>query len=141
MAIGLALLACQHGLEHIDNLVLLTPWQPGNRLDDAAQLAARWNGAFWARLAQQLLDGDPKGFGDRNQNIRAGQIAAGLPIVDVGRLFVDLARQFAERKTHLLTQLPESGRSFGHIGSIKEAGKNGLHTFSILNTIVQCNRS
>jgi len=121
VAIGLALLACQHGLEHIDNLVLLTPWQPGNRLDDAAQLAARWNGAFWARLAQQLLDGDPKGFGDRNQNIRAGQIAAGLPIVDVGRLFVDLARQFAERKARLLAQLPESGRSISHVGSIKEA--------------------
>ena len=113
------MLADKHGLEHLDDLLLLTTRQAGNAFDKTTEPPAWCGSAAGARLAQEFFDRDTERLGDVDEDIRTGEVPTGLPKVDIGRLLVDLACQFTKGKARLLAKVAESGCSFGHAAIVK----------------------
>jgi hypothetical protein len=92
---GLVAHPAQVIFEKLDDLHLLATRQLGDLLDERAELASRRDRAAWSRFAQQLLDGDAKRLGHRQQHVRTRQVAAAFPIMNVGVNLADAFGQFA----------------------------------------------
>jgi hypothetical protein len=129
--------------DHIRDLLLLSPWQTGNGLKNLSDLALGGTHELGFSFAKQLLHGDAEGSGHRHENIGARQVAAGLPIPDVGMILTDAAGEFTQREPGGLAELLQTDAlSFcSHEISIKRVWKKPLHVGSILPIIGQCNKT
>jgi hypothetical protein len=97
------------GFEDGDHLVLLAARELRGFLEELAHFAA-WGDRFaGAREAEDFLDGDAEGFGDRQQKLHFADFAGAFPIEDVGMAGADLAGEFAHGQAGLFAQAGEVG--------------------------------
>jgi hypothetical protein len=79
--------------DDFDDLLLLTAWHARHGLEKLAGTATRSGDAGRLGLTEQLLDGYTERLGHGDQNIRPGQVAARLPVQNIGVLLANLTGQ------------------------------------------------
>ena len=87
----LADLLADEWLEDVEHLVLLTPRQLGNCIEELAGTSARPGNAGGLGLAQQLFHRDPEGLCHGSQDIGTWDLPGSLPVPNIGMVLVNLA--------------------------------------------------
>ena len=97
------------GFGHVDNLLLLTAGKPRGGLKNLSKLAARRGALPRTRQAENLLDGDAEGCGQRRNKLGLGDTSGAFPRRNVGVVSADLLGQLAHGQPGAFAQFAERG--------------------------------
>ncbi len=127
------------GFEDGEDFFLLTARELARGVEELPEPAARSEDAARTLFAQELFDAHAQGVGHRQEDVRARGRASALPKADVGRLFADLAGEFAQGNAASLPEGAQAGSflHFGHEERIAVRVRKGLHVRIILRITAQ----
>ena len=125
-------------VDDFEDVFLLAARQLGDGGKGLAGLAADGGIAARRGLPEHFVDGHAERAGDRQKQIGAGRLSAGLPIADVGGMFAELAGEFAQREAGGFAEAAQWREGFWHGRKIHRGRRKGLHVSNVSDTTGQC---